>query len=131
MQGDVTPYALRVSQELSDLDWDRFVEATHGGAYQQSSRWAQVKSTVDWRCIGLILFRDNQIVAGCQALVRSFARVNSGGSLGVGAEEGYTPRGVSGEGPMDWIDDGRAAGARRSRAKIARELRTGGDNACL
>jgi peptidoglycan pentaglycine glycine transferase (the first glycine) len=75
--GDVAPYALRVSQQLSDLDWDRFVEATHGGAYQQSSRWAQVKSTVNWRCIRLILFRDDQIVAGCQALVRSFARVGS------------------------------------------------------
>jgi peptidoglycan pentaglycine glycine transferase (the first glycine) len=68
------PYAVQVSREFPDPDWDRFVETTHGGTYQQSSMWAQVKSTVDWRPIRLALSRDGRVVAGCQVLVRSFGR---------------------------------------------------------
>jgi peptidoglycan pentaglycine glycine transferase (the first glycine) len=74
---DIAPYALGVSRELSDPGWDRFVETTRGGTYQQSSMWARVKATVDWRCVRLTLRRDGEIVAGCQVLVRSFARVGA------------------------------------------------------
>jgi peptidoglycan pentaglycine glycine transferase (the first glycine) len=81
---NVPPYTVRVSRELSDPDWDRFVEATQGGTYQQSSMWAQVKSTVGWRPIRFTLSRDSRTVAGCQALVRSFARLGAVGFVPYG-----------------------------------------------
>jgi hypothetical protein len=61
---NVPPYTVRVSRELSDPDWDRFVEATDGGTYQQSSMWAQVKSTVGWRPIRFALSRDGKSLRG-------------------------------------------------------------------
>jgi hypothetical protein len=63
-------YRLVVSQELSDLEWDDFVAAAVGGAYQQTSMWAEVKATLGWRCARLVLRGSQGIVAGCQVLLR-------------------------------------------------------------
>ncbi len=62
-------YRLVVSQEPSDLEWDHFVAAA-GGAYQQSSMWAEVKATLGWRCARLVLRGPEGIVAGCRVLLR-------------------------------------------------------------
>jgi len=73
MPGESGPsrYRLVVSHEPSDLEWDRFVAAAVGGAYQQSSMWAEVKATLGWRCARLVLRGLEGIVAGCQVLLRS------------------------------------------------------------
>jgi lipid II:glycine glycyltransferase (peptidoglycan interpeptide bridge formation enzyme) len=63
-------YRLVVSQEPSDLEWDHFVAAAVGGAYQQTSLWAQVKATLGWRFARLVLRGPQGIVAGCQVLLR-------------------------------------------------------------
>jgi lipid II:glycine glycyltransferase (peptidoglycan interpeptide bridge formation enzyme) len=63
-------YRLVVSQEPSDLEWDDFVATAIGGAYQQSSMWAQVKAVLGWRCARLVLRGPEGIIAGCQVLLR-------------------------------------------------------------
>jgi peptidoglycan pentaglycine glycine transferase (the first glycine) len=63
-------YQVEVSREVSNPEWDAFVEATAGGTYQQSSMWAQVKAVMDWRCARIVLRREGRIVAGCQILLR-------------------------------------------------------------
>lgn len=68
---------VHVSRELVDPAWDKFVEATPGGTYQQTSMWAAVKSLVDWRPIRIVLSRDNVIIAGCQAFIRPVARLGT------------------------------------------------------
>jgi lipid II:glycine glycyltransferase (peptidoglycan interpeptide bridge formation enzyme) len=63
-------YRVVASQEPSDLEWDHFVAAAVGGAYQQSSMWAEIKATLGWRCARLVLRGPEGIVAGCQVLLR-------------------------------------------------------------
>ncbi len=75
---------VRIGQTLADAEWDRFVEATPGGTYQQTSMWAQVKSMAGWRPVRIGLPADDAVLAGCQVLVRRVSRL---GAIG------YVPRG--------------------------------------
>src|SRR5689334_15891929 len=75
---------VRIGQTLTDPEWDRFVEATPGGTYQQTSMWAQVKSMAGWRPVRIGLPADDAILAGCQVLVRRVSRL---GTIG------YVPHG--------------------------------------
>lgn len=75
---------VRIGQTLADPGWDRFVEATPGGTYQQTSMWAQVKSMAGWRPVRIGLSADDAILAGCQVLVRRVSRL---GAIG------YVPHG--------------------------------------
>jgi lipid II:glycine glycyltransferase (peptidoglycan interpeptide bridge formation enzyme) len=75
---------VHVGHTLADPEWDRFVEATPGGTYQQSSMWAQVKSVAGWRPVRIRLARDGAVVAGCQVLVRRVARFGAVGYVPYG-----------------------------------------------
>lgn len=75
---------VHVGQALAGPEWDRFVEATSGGTYQQTSMWAQVKSMAGWRPVRIGLSRDGVIVAGCQILVRRVARLGAIGYVPYG-----------------------------------------------
>ena len=65
--------AVHIDRELASPAWDRFVATAPGGTYQQTSRWAQVKSLAGWRPVRITLSRDGAVVAGCQVLVRRVA----------------------------------------------------------
>jgi lipid II:glycine glycyltransferase (peptidoglycan interpeptide bridge formation enzyme) len=69
------PSDVRVARTLADPDWDRFVEATPGGTYPQTSMWAQVKRAAGWRPVRITLGADGAVVGGCQILVRRAARL--------------------------------------------------------
>jgi lipid II:glycine glycyltransferase (peptidoglycan interpeptide bridge formation enzyme) len=77
--GQASPPDVHVGHTLTDAEWDRFVEATPGGTYQQTSMWAQVKSVAGWRPVRIALSGDSTVVAGCQVLVR---RVPALGAIG-------------------------------------------------
>lgn len=64
-------YQLRLSDQLEDPAWDAFLEETPGGHHVQTSLWAQVKTSLNWRPIRLVVTCEEQIVAGVQILVRS------------------------------------------------------------
>jgi agmatine deiminase len=80
----VLPSQVHVGQTLADPDWDRFVEATPGGTYQQTSMWAQVKSVAGWRPVRIGLACDGAVVAGCQVLVRRLRRLGAIGYVSYG-----------------------------------------------
>src|ERR1700736_11702 len=73
-----------VHRTLPDPEWDEFLQAAPHGTYQQSSAWAEVKATVGWRAMRLILYRQGAITGGCQLLVRP---------LPVAGAVAYVPRG--------------------------------------
>jgi lipid II:glycine glycyltransferase (peptidoglycan interpeptide bridge formation enzyme) len=78
------PPDVHIGRELTDPEWDKFVEGAPGGTYQQTSMWAQVKSVAGWRPIRIWLDRDGDVAAGCQLLIRRVARFGS---------VAYVPRG--------------------------------------
>jgi lipid II:glycine glycyltransferase (peptidoglycan interpeptide bridge formation enzyme) len=63
-------YQVRVSKELEDESWDRFLAQTPSGHHVQTSLWAQVKAVMGWRPARLVISRDGEIVAGAQILMR-------------------------------------------------------------
>lgn len=67
-----TSYQVQISQNLRDPAWDAFLEKTPGGHHVQTSLWAQIKDSLGWRPVRLIITRDEEIVAGAQVLLRSW-----------------------------------------------------------
>lgn len=78
------PLDIWVDRTMANPEWDRFVEATPGGTYQQASMWAQVKFAAGWRPVRIGLSSDGTIVAGCQILVRQVARMATVGYISHG-----------------------------------------------
>ena len=64
-------YKLTVSGLLEDPEWDAFVAGTPGGHHVQTSRWAKVKSFLNWKAIRITVTDDKQIFGGAQILMRS------------------------------------------------------------
>lgn len=83
-QRSSSSFQAQIRRDLPDEEWDRFVEATEGGTYHQSSMWAQVKAVMGWNSLRLALYGGEKIVAGCQLLLRSVPLVGA---------VAYAPRG--------------------------------------
>lgn len=66
-----TGYQVQVSEEISDSNWDEFLAKTPGGHHVQTSLWAQVKATLKWKTVRIIVTKKDRIVAGAQLLLRS------------------------------------------------------------
>jgi lipid II:glycine glycyltransferase (peptidoglycan interpeptide bridge formation enzyme) len=67
----------RESTKSPDTEWDDFLASVPLGHFQQSSQWAQAKSTAGWRSIRSILRLGGQIAGGFQILARDtrFGRI--------------------------------------------------------
>lgn len=102
-------YKVRLSTSDSDPEWDSFVAATPGGGHTQSTLWAQVKASVGWRAVRVIVTQGKRMVGGAQILVRR---------LPVGGSAAYVQRG-----PILARDDTDLAGL------LASELRSFADEA--
>lgn len=63
--------------------WDEFVNRVPGGHHVQTSLWGQVKRLVGWRGVRVVVRRGNEVVGGCQLLLRRVGPV----------AVGYVPRG--------------------------------------
>jgi lipid II:glycine glycyltransferase (peptidoglycan interpeptide bridge formation enzyme) len=75
---------IQISDKLEDVEWDRYLEKTTGGHHVQSSLWAQLKATLGWDSIRLLVIEGEQLVAGAQMLTKSFPIVG---------KIGYIPKG--------------------------------------
>ncbi len=64
-------YEVRISEDLIDSDWEKFLKETPTSRHFQSSAWAQVKTKIGWRSARIIVTEQDQIVAGSQMLIRS------------------------------------------------------------
>jgi lipid II:glycine glycyltransferase (peptidoglycan interpeptide bridge formation enzyme) len=85
-QGGVEPNALLDERELYDVaedcapsnpEWDAFVEATPGGHHAQTSMWAQVKGSLGWDAVRVIVRERGAIVGGVQLLTRRVSAIGS------------------------------------------------------
>jgi lipid II:glycine glycyltransferase (peptidoglycan interpeptide bridge formation enzyme) len=67
-----------ISREVEDTCWDKFLQETPLGQFQQSTIWARVKATEGWRTVRVVLTVDKKIVGGFQILWRSSWRGREG-----------------------------------------------------
>jgi lipid II:glycine glycyltransferase (peptidoglycan interpeptide bridge formation enzyme) len=74
----------QISEKREDQDWDHFLKETSGGHHVQSSLWAQLKATLGWDAIRLLVTEGKQLVAGAQMLTKSIPIVG---------KIGYIPKG--------------------------------------
>ncbi|MFL7839862.1 MAG: lipid II:glycine glycyltransferase FemX [Candidatus Promineifilaceae bacterium] len=74
-------YRLKISTETDDPAWDKFVAHCPDGHHVQTSLWGQVKATTDWQAIRIIVTKDEQIVSGCQLLIRTIPYVGPVGYI--------------------------------------------------
>ena len=59
-----------ISREVEDNCWDKFLQETPLGQFQQSTIWARAKATEGWRVVRLVLTLDKETVGGFQILWR-------------------------------------------------------------
>ncbi len=59
-----------ISREVEDNCWDKFLQETPLGQFQQSTIWARAKATEGWRVVRLVLTMDKEILGGFQILWR-------------------------------------------------------------
>ncbi|HVB58578.1 MAG TPA: peptidoglycan bridge formation glycyltransferase FemA/FemB family protein [Candidatus Acidoferrales bacterium] len=87
--GKGTAVAL-ISRELEDAHWDKFLQETPLGQFQQSAIWARAKDAEGWHPVRVLMTMDEEIVGGFQLLWRSSWRGRIGYvSKGPVAPPGY------------------------------------------
>jgi lipid II:glycine glycyltransferase (peptidoglycan interpeptide bridge formation enzyme) len=59
-----------ISREAEDSCWDKFLQETPLGQFQQSAIWARAKATEGWGMLRVVVTLDEQIVGGFQILWR-------------------------------------------------------------
>lgn len=57
-----------ISEGFINEEWDKFLQSTPCGEYQQSSMWARVKSLEGWKPIRWIISDNQEIIGGFQLL---------------------------------------------------------------
>jgi lipid II:glycine glycyltransferase (peptidoglycan interpeptide bridge formation enzyme) len=65
-------------------EWDAFVAAAPGGHHLQMTGWAHVKALAGWRATRLLVRSGDEVVGGCQMLIRD---------LPLSRRVAYVPRG--------------------------------------
>jgi hypothetical protein len=59
-----------ISREAEDSCWDKFLQETPLGQFQQSTIWARAKALEGWRTVRVVVTLDEEIVGGFQILWR-------------------------------------------------------------
>ena len=77
-------YQFQISSKIRDPDWDTYLANTPGGHHVQTSLWAQVKASLGWRAVRILVTQEERIVAGVQLLIRQ---------LPLAGAIGYAPKG--------------------------------------
>lgn len=57
-----------VSKDLGDTAWDRFLQESPQGQFQQSAMWARSKAAQGWNPVRVMITQDGEIVGGFQLL---------------------------------------------------------------
>jgi hypothetical protein len=66
------------SNSIRDDIWDRFLQNSPLGHFQQSSIWAGIKSSDGWKCARVVVWQNNTILGGFQILIRSRRMLREG-----------------------------------------------------
>jgi hypothetical protein len=67
-----------ISREAEDLCWDKFLQETPLGQFQQSTMWARAKHSEGWKPVRVVVTMEEEIVAGFQILWQSLWHVRMG-----------------------------------------------------
>jgi peptidoglycan pentaglycine glycine transferase (the first glycine) len=67
-----------ISREPEDTCWDKFLQETPLGQFQQSTIWARAKHPAGWKPVRLLVTVEDEIVAGFQILWQSSWRGRMG-----------------------------------------------------
>jgi hypothetical protein len=59
-----------ISREADDPAWDRFVEGTPLGQFQQSTVWSRAKAVEGWKPVRVLMLAEDAVVAGFQIMAR-------------------------------------------------------------
>ena len=95
-QAEYRVHVSQASDAAADPEWDAFLAQTPGGHHAQTSLWAQLKATVGWQSVRIVITQsvqseyDKQIVAGVQVLLRA---------LPIAGTIGFVPKGPVFAGP--------------------------------
>lgn len=60
-----------ISNDLTDVCWDKFLQQTPLGQFQQSTMWARAKQAEGWKPVRVLVVLADEIVAGFQILWQS------------------------------------------------------------
>jgi CelD/BcsL family acetyltransferase involved in cellulose biosynthesis len=60
-----------ISREMDDAPWDKFLQQSPLGQFQQSAIWARVKEVEGWKPVRVVVTIDEEMVGGFQLLWRS------------------------------------------------------------
>ena len=63
-------YRYYLSCGPEDREWDSFLAQTPGGQHLQTSLWAQVKSSLGWKAVRIVVRQKERIVGGAQMSMR-------------------------------------------------------------
>lgn len=78
-------YHVNISTQPDDSMWDSFLAGTQGGHHVQTSLWAQLKATLGYRALRVVISHsDRAILSGAQILFRSFPPVGNVGFVSKG-----------------------------------------------
>ncbi|HZZ41089.1 MAG TPA: GNAT family N-acetyltransferase [Acidobacteriaceae bacterium] len=64
------PVTAWISRDADDPFWDRFLEDTPLGQFQQSTLWAKAKAPEGWQPLRVVILSEHAIVAGFQIMAR-------------------------------------------------------------
>ncbi len=74
-------YRIYLSNKTEDKEWDDFLVTTPGGHHAQTSLWAQLKDSIGWRAVRIIIKDTERIVAGAQLLIRPIPMIGGIGYI--------------------------------------------------
>jgi lipid II:glycine glycyltransferase (peptidoglycan interpeptide bridge formation enzyme) len=79
-EDDSLDYQVNVSSQPEDALWDAFLAETPGGHHVQTSLWAQVKASLGYQFVRVVISRQNRTIAGgAQMLIRRFPMIGNVG----------------------------------------------------
>ena len=64
------PFETKISETCEEPAWDRFLQNSASGQYQQSAMWSKAKSHEGWRPLRLTYLRSGEIAGGFQLLYK-------------------------------------------------------------
>jgi len=85
----IAGFQITVDHSLVNGDWDQFVASAPGGSHLQTSTWAQVKSRSGWRPFRVLVTEGEDLVGGCQMLLRRLKPIGDVGYVARGPLAAY------------------------------------------
>lgn len=80
----IADYSLTAWESIEDSNWDTFLEETTGGDHLQTSLWSQVKASLGWHPVRMVVRCQSESVAGAQILIRDVPILGSIGLVAKG-----------------------------------------------